>query len=237
MNVYTSIAVIVAGGKGQRMGATTKKQYLALEGIPVLARTLQRFDLFEKIDAIILVLPESDLAYCRKHILEPYTYSTPIFAVNGGRTRMESVLQGLQKADRIKCSSQTLVWIHDGVRPFVNHQLFEKCMACARDHGACIPVVPLTDTIKKTGSKGQILSTVDRETLFCAQTPQVFHISRILSAFDHAAKTGFEGTDDSSVMEHAGFEVQTVSGSPMNIKLTTPEDLALAKVYLEQSAL
>ncbi len=231
---FDHTAVIVAGGSGKRMGSPVKKQFMALEGIPVLSRTLALFDSHEAVNRIILVVPEDDMAHCREKVISPFEYSTPVCLVKGGDTRQASVYQGLVKAAKISTETQkNIVLIHDGVRPFVPEKVINDCIHTARETGACIPVLELTDTIKQLDSDRKIEKTLDRSRLFRAQTPQAFRLDLILTAFDHARKTGFSGTDDASIMEHAGLSVSTVTGSPGNIKLTTPEDLLMARLFLE----
>lgn len=222
--------IVVAGGRGTRMGGNIAKQYLSLEDLPVLVRTLAVFDRDPGMDAIIVVVPGSDLAFCRTQILPHRKFRCPIHLTAGGRNRQKSVQNGVVKALALaKDPAQTLVFIHDGVRPFVPATLLNRLREAGARTGACIPVLPVFDTLKQVDDRGRITATVDRSRLFRAQTPQVFYLDRIARALAHAESTGFTGTDDASVMAHAGFEVATVPGDPANIKLTTPHDLALAR--------
>lgn len=232
MTGFRHIVIIVAAGKGMRMQSREKKQYLKLDKVPVLTRTIAAFDSHEKIRDIILVLPKGDRAFCRDFVIKPYGIQTPIHLVNGGATRQESVFNGLEKACGLSpLLSTTLVLIHDGVRPFVDGALINDCIAKAIITGACIPAVKITDTVKKVMGK-EISKTLDRESLFLAQTPQVFRLDLILKAYVRARKDLFTGTDDASIMEHVGFPVFVTKGSLANIKLTTPEDLCLARYFL-----
>jgi 2-C-methyl-D-erythritol 4-phosphate cytidylyltransferase len=234
MNTFRHIAIIVAGGKGQRMQSPQKKQYLELEKIPVLTRTLTVFESHEKICDIILVVPDEDKSYCRETILNPFGFKTPIHLVAGGSRRQDSVFNGLKKACELSpLFNHTLVLIHDGVRPFVEKTLIDDCIARAMIKGACIPAVKITDTVKRVFADQQIDSTLDREFLYKAQTPQVFRLDLVLNAYSHAAATAFAGTDDASLMEHAGLPVVVTNGSLFNIKLTTPEDLFWARTLLK----
>lgn len=229
---FTHIVIIVAAGKGVRMHSREKKQYLKLDKVPVLTRTIAVFDSHEKITDIILVLPEEDRAFCMESLIKPYGIQTPIHLVNGGATRQESVFNGLEKAcDLSKVFNTSIVLIHDGVRPFVDVALIDDCIAMASINGACIPAVKITDTVKKVVGM-QISKTLDRESLFLAQTPQVFRLDLIWKAYAHARDDLFSGTDDASIMEHAGLPVFVTKGSLSNIKLTTPEDLSLARYFL-----
>jgi 2-C-methyl-D-erythritol 4-phosphate cytidylyltransferase len=229
VNHFKNIAIIVAAGKGLRMESSEKKQYLKLDKIPVLTRTIKAFESHGKMNDIILVLPGEDKAYCKDSIIEPFDFKTPVHLVSGGKTRQESVSRGLTRACELSASfEKTMVLIHDGVRPFVDKTLIDDCIAKAIIKGGCIPVVKITDTVKKVADTNLISKTLDRDLLFLAQTPQVFRLDLILKAFEHAGATLFDGTDDASIMEHAGFPVCVATGSLHNIKLTTPGDLLLA---------
>lgn len=232
MNSFRHLAIIVAAGKGLRMQSNEKKQYLKLDKIPVLTRTIKKFESHGKINDIILVLPGDDRAFCKEHLIDPFNFKTSIHLVNGGVTRQESVFYGLGKACELSHSfDKTIVLIHDGVRPFIDKSLIDDCIGKAIVNGGCIPAVKITDTIKKV-TREKISKTLDRELLFAAQTPQVFRLDLILKAFEHARATSFSGTDDASIMEHAGLPVSITQGSLTNIKLTTPEDLSLAHYLL-----
>ncbi|MBU0969632.1 MAG: 2-C-methyl-D-erythritol 4-phosphate cytidylyltransferase [Proteobacteria bacterium] len=231
---FRNIAIIVAAGKGLRMHSLEKKQYMELDKIPVLSRTITAFDSHGKIDDIVLVLPSEDRVYCRDLLVMPYEFKTPIHYTNGGSTRQESVFNGLIKAGKLSGAfDKTIVLIHDGVRPFVDKRLMDDCISKAVITGACIPVVKITDTVKKVVDKEWILHTLDRDLLFQAQTPQVFRLDLVLTAFEHARVTSFSGTDDASIMEHAGVCVSVAPGSLYNIKLTTQQDFALAHYLLK----
>jgi 2-C-methyl-D-erythritol 4-phosphate cytidylyltransferase len=233
MDSFRHLAIIVAAGKGLRMQSRKKKQYLELDKIPVLTRTITAFDSHEKIDNIILVLPAEDRRFCSDFLITPFGFQTPIHLVNGGTTRQESVSNGLRKVGKLSPSfEKTIALIHDGVRPFIDKVLIDDCIKKAVVTGACIPAVKITDTVKVVLNRDKISKTLDRDLLFQAQTPQVFRLDLILKAFAHARDTSFIGTDDASIMEHAGFSVSITTGSSFNIKLTTPGDLLLANYLL-----
>lgn len=232
---FKCFAVIVAGGKGLRMSSDQRKQYMVLEGIPVLVRTLQVFDRHPRVDEIILVVPEKDLAFCRDTLIRPYKISTPFHMVPGGVTRQDSVSNGLARAETLSDNhAQSLLLVHDGVRPFIRKALVDDCLDNARQTGACIPALQMTDTVKKSLDGEQIADTFDRKVLYRAQTPQVFRLDLILSAFANAEKSNFTGTDDASILEHAGIPVHLVPGDMFNIKLTTPRDLVMARFLLDR---
>lgn len=230
------IPIIVAAGKGCRMGGVTKKQYLDLDDIPVLTRTIMVFDRHDAMDDIMVVVPKEDLAYCRTNIIQPYAFSKKIHLVAGGQTRQISVVNGISRAVRLcDAAPGSLVLIHDGVRPFVSSDLINRLMDIAAGKGGCIPVLCVNDTLKLTDQNRQVQKTLDRNQIFRAQTPQVFRLDLIRRAYAFAVKTHFSGTDDASVMEHADFAVFTTPGSSENIKLTTPDDLVLARCIMDQA--
>ncbi len=236
---FKNFVIIVAAGKGLRMGAATKKQYLCLDEIPILTHTIMAFDRCDYIHEIILVIPEKDQHYCQKYIIDPFVFTKNIHIAQGGKKREDSVFNGLNMVcERIESVNKTIVMIHDGVRPFVDDSIIKNCINGAIQYGACIPAVKITDTIKQVCSDKEINSgffiqkTINRESLYSAQTPQTFKLDLILKAFDHAKKNGFSGTDDASLLEYSGYNVYIAKGSKLNIKITTPEDLVLGKYLL-----
>ncbi len=240
---FKNFVIIVAAGKGLRMGAATKKQYLCLDEIPILTHTIMAFDRSDYIHEIILVIPEKDQNYCQKHIIDPFVFTKNIHITQGGKKREDSVSNGLKMVcGRIESLDKTIVMIHDGVRPFVDNSIIKNCINGAIQYGACIPAVKITDTIKQVYSDSEINSdffiqkTINRESLYSAQTPQTFKLDLILKAFDHAKKNSFSGTDDASLMEYLGHNVYIVKGSKLNIKITTQEDLVLGKYLLALKA-
>lgn len=221
-------AVIVAGGSGSRMQSSVKKQYLALDGRPILSHTLMAFDANSVIDQILLVVPADDVDYCRTDIVASLRPTHDIHVVAGGPARQVSVLNGLAAMG----PSDGIVMIHDGVRPFVRSSLIDACLGGAKASGACIPAIPATDTLKQVDENGMVLKTLDRRQIRLAQTPQTFAIGLIRRAHQLASQHGFAATDDASVAEFAGETVTVVPGDRDNIKITTPEDLAIARSIL-----
>lgn len=218
--------IIVAGGKGLRMGSDVPKQFLPLGGVPVLMRTISRFAGAMPRAGIILVLPESQHDYwdslCRHHSFDvEHTVTT------GGDTRFASSRNGLLA---IPADADGLVGIHDGVRPFVSEEVINRCYAAAREHGAAIPVVPVTDTLRLVGADGGG-HNVRRDSYRVVQTPQVFDIALARRAFDRPYSPSF--TDDASVIEASGHGVAMVDGNRENIKITTPSDLIIAESLLK----
>ena len=231
---FKNIAILVAGGKGLRMQSSVKKQFIDLDGIPVIVHTLAAFDTHCRVDEIILVVPEQDLDFTRNELLHRFSFSTPLHIIKGGITRQDSVGNGLEKALKICAQPETtFVLIHDGVRPFVGENLIDRCLDGALKNGACIPALGIIDTVKRADKNGKIIGTLDRDGLFRAQTPQVFRLDLIVKAASYARDTGFWGTDDASICEHAKLEVDIVDGGPFNIKLTSPQDLIFAGLIIQ----
>ncbi len=218
-------AIIVAGGNGVRMGASVRKQFLSLGDRPVICHTLNAFDQCSDIDAIYLVVPPDDIENCLEKWCSSITFHKKIQVVPGGRERQDSVYQGILA---VSDQRSGIVVIHDGVRPFITPQLISACAQEARRSGACIAGIPVQDTVKQVRSH-TIQKTLDRNVLWTAQTPQAFEITRIRTAHENARKDGVVGTDDAMLIERMGWPVRIIEGSRLNIKITTPEDLALAE--------
>ncbi len=224
----TTHAVIVSAGKGMRMNRATPKQYLPLQGIPVLGHTLLAFNQCPDIDHIILVVPNGDVAFCRNQLFSDLKIDTPIAVVGGGKRRQDSALKGILSID----DQSGIVVIHDGVRPLVQPKLISRCIKEADIHGACILGIPLQDTLKYVDHKKRISKTLAREHMWLAQTPQAFQYKLIRKAHETALRKGFEATDDASLLERMGIPVQIIAGSKHNLKITTEEDLVLADAIL-----
>lgn len=222
MNRY---AVIVAGGSGSRMGSDTPKQFLPIGNAPILMHTIKRFFTSNEQVNIILVLPEEQIE--RWHQLcEKYSFSIPHLIVAGGMNRFQSVRNGLNSIG----DTEGLVAIHDGVRPFISKRIIEESYSTAQKKGNAIATVDLKDSIRLIDGKEN--KAVDRTTYKSVQTPQTFQIQQIRNAFHKATNTNF--TDDASVAEAAGYAVELIEGSYDNIKITTPEDLAMAEVIMKK---
>lgn len=225
-----AIALIVAAGQGRRMQRAVAKQYLELDGIPILARTLSVFQNHPLIERIVTVVPPTDLAYCRQHILSlGQASATPVLLAAGGASRQESVYNGLCAA---QADPDDIVVIHDGVRPFVTAAQIGAAIEVASTRGACLLAIPLMDTPKLVGDEHVIRTTLARDGIWLAQTPQVFRLAMILNAHEKARREGFAGTDDAQLVERADGAVCVVRGSVLNIKITTTDDLLLAKAIL-----
>lgn len=220
-------AILVAGGQGLRMGGDVPKQFLPLDGRPVLMHTIDRFrEVFPDMH-IIVVLPQGQHDYwhdlCRRHHLEGGFLTAP-----GGDTRFHSVLNGLNAipAD----VSEGLVGVHDGVRPFVSRDTLRRCYEEAACSGTAVPVVPVVETLRHVSPDGESM-TVPRSDYRLVQTPQVFSLSLLRRAYRQPYAPQF--TDDASVVEALGERITLVEGNRENIKLTTPADLLLAKGIME----
>ncbi len=220
--------IIVAAGKGVRMGTVQRKQYLIVAGHPILSHTLQRISACAAVDHICMVIPQEDFDYCHEHILSPAEMKKPVKLVAGGSERQQSVFRGLKELGQ----KDGLVAIHDGVRPLIDPSLIDDCIRVAAVSGACIPGIPVADTIKKANPKGYITETVERNGLWLIQTPQVFEYRIIMDAHKRAQNDGYAGTDDASLVERMGYPVNIIRGSKANIKVTTDEDLIMAAALL-----
>jgi len=218
-------AVIVAAGKGIRMQVPLRKQYLSLAGLPILSRTLTVFDNCDQIDQIYLVIPADDFDFCLENVLGPLKLTRKIHLVAGGPRRQDSVYNGLLQVDP-DCN---IVVIHDGVRPFVPTDKLIASINGARQSGACILGLPAYDTLKQADTSDFIVATLQRDSIWLAQTPQTFRYDLIKKAHEKAIRDGYRGTDDASLVERLGEPVKIICGSRTNIKITNPEDLEIAK--------
>lgn len=221
-------ALIPAAGVGRRMGASGNKQYLELGDRPVLAHTLARLAALEGIDALHVIVPEAERAYCRDEIVARFGLTKVRSVLAGGTERQDSVRNGLAGCG---AADDDVVLIHDGVRPFFPAAQIAALLAAAAGCGAALLAIPAQDTIKEVAD-GQVLRTLDRSYLWQVQTPQAFCFAVIRDAHRQALEEGFAGTDDASLVEWRGGSVAVVSGSPFNFKVTTPADLALARALL-----
>lgn len=216
-------AVIVAGGKGLRMGASIPKQFLPVNGLPILMLTIKRFREYDGSLRIILVLPKEQHEYWNE-LCKNYHFTDAYAVVEGGETRFHSVRNGLAA---IPDDTQGVVGIHDGVRPFPSVEVIRACYETARTAKAVIPVVPVVETVRHIVAGGKT-KTVDRADYRLVQTPQTFDIQMLKQAYAQPYRDCF--TDDASVVESAGHEVTLIEGNRENIKITTPFDLRIARI-------
>ena len=222
-------AIIVAGGKGLRMGSDTRKQYLELGGVPILARTLSAFLACPQIDRIVLAAPADDFPFIRSQLLSLLPGKERIVLAPGGAERQESVYNALKILGE---DFKGLVAVHDGVRPFVSPEELRRVCEAGSRYGAAILAVPAFETLKRLGAEETIAGTLSRDGLWMAQTPQVFRRDLLAAAHEEAREHGVLGTDDASLVERMGVPVRVVTGSRCNIKITTPDDLDLAALFL-----
>ncbi len=217
--------IIVAGGKGLRMGGDIPKQFLPVGGIPVLMRTMMRFHEYSPELQIILVLPKTQQEYwnslCRQH-----QFNIPYILADGGKTRFHSVQNGLAL---VPDDADGVVGVHDGVRPFVSVETIARCYDEARQSGAVVPVIPVVETVRHLDADG-VSHTVPRDEYRLVQTPQCFSIQLLKAANEQPYNDGF--TDDASVVESFGHEIRLVEGNRENIKLTTPGDMKMAEMLI-----
>jgi 2-C-methyl-D-erythritol 4-phosphate cytidylyltransferase len=236
------VAVILpAAGLGTRMGrtsaetaGTSRKQFMLLDGSPILLHTVRKFAASGRVSEIVIALRREDLEAVGD-LLRREIRNKPVRVVEGGNSRQESVERALAAVN----PDTELVAVHDAVRPFIDLDIIEKAIDEAHEHGAAIVGIVPTDTVKQvsgaqaTGTK--IRSTISRERLVLAQTPQVFRYDLLKQAFEAARRDGFVGTDESSLVERLEqVEVRVVMGSDRNIKITKPGDMDLARLFLEQ---
>lgn len=218
----TTIAIIVAGGKGKRMGRP--KQFIAIAGRPMLWRTIAAFEKATMVDGIIVVVNRTDIPKVKR-----FEFDKIRAVVAGGKERQDSVYHGLQSLPP-DCG---LVAIHDGARPLINPHIINLAIKEAARHGAVVVGVPVKDTIKQVGRDLNVLRTLERSELWAAQTPQVFRKDLLLKAF----KKGYnkcQVTDDAMLVEKMGGRAKMVMGSHDNIKVTTAEDLAVAGQFFKR---
>lgn len=216
-------AVIVAAGSGKRMGGSISKQFLSLGKKPIIVHTVEKFEQLKEIDEIVVVTSLPYVNYV--HELKKEFCWKKVTIVEGGKERYNSVLNGLYALS----NDMETVLIHDCVRPFVTEKNILEVIEITQKTGACILAVPVKDTIKEVNENGIVINTPDRNTLWSVQTPQGFNFNLLKKAYESI--DNFETvTDDAMVMEKAGYSVAVVMGSYQNIKITTPEDLAIGMV-------
>ena len=224
-------AIIAAAGQGTRLRAGRAKQFLELDGVPVIIHTLRRFEQCAAIEEIIVVLPAPDVAGFLA-LAGRYGLRKLARVVAGGKTRAESVWRGLQA---VRAVTAEIIAVHDGVRPFVTPEEISRTVAAAEKSGAAILAAPAIDTIKEV-QDGEVRRTLTRDNLRRALTPQCFRYALLREAYERAEDLGADVTDDSLLVERLGISIAVVEGSPRNIKITRPEDLAFAEILLKQES-
>lgn len=219
MKQYT---IIVAGGSGTRMGSSIPKQFLDLKSRPILMHTIEKMKLYLPQSEIILALPNSEFdtwkKLCKQHLFD-YKHKLS----QGGKTRFESVKNALQYVKQ-----ESIVAIHDGVRPFVQENVVLNCMQLAQEKGTAIPTLPIIESLRRKTKEGSVI--VNRDDYLIVQTPQCFKSQVILEAYQQDYSSSF--TDDATVVEALGLTIETTYGNKENIKITTPEDLKMAEMQM-----
>ena len=222
-------AIVLAAGSGKRMNSQVHKQYLIIQDRPVLYYSLKEFE-DSAVDEIVLVVGKGAEEFCRREIVDKYGISKVKAIVEGGKERYHSVFEGLKQT-----SDADYVLIHDGARPFVNQDIIRRCMQEVQKYQACVVGMPVKDTIKIADEEGYAKQTPDRKNVWMIQTPQTFSYALIYEAYEEMLKTEDTAiTDDAMVLERIkGKKSKLIEGSYRNIKITTPEDLLIANVYLQ----
>ena len=223
------LAILVAAGRGERMGAARPKAFLPLAGRSLLRRSAEAFETARSVATIVAVVPEEEIDTARGLLRDLRKLGA---VVAGGARRQDSVLAGLKQAP---AGFDGVVLVHDAARPFVTGALIDAVAVAADETGAALPVVPVVDTLKRIEG-GRVSGTVDRETLGAAQTPQGFRYALLGRAYEQAFRDGVTVTDEAMAVERLGAPVAAVPGSPRNRKLTTPEDMAWAESVLREEA-
>ena len=224
-------AIITAAGVGVRMGGDQAKQFMDLDGRPLLAVTLECFERSPDIEGIVLVVPQGKVDYCRDEIVKKYELAKVEKVVAGGERRQDSVRLGLESTK----GHYPFVLIHDGVRPLVSPGLISRIVRAMNQYRAVIPALAARETIKEADRAGLVVKTYDRKALWLVQTPQAFRYQDILEAHRRAAEERWEEmTDDALLVERTGVPVKIIEGSEQNIKITTPRDLELARFFLSK---
>lgn len=226
-----SAAIVLAAGQGKRMQSHVQKQFLLLNDRPLITYALEAFE-NSPVDQIILVTGSDEIRYCREKIAEKYGFSKVTKVITGGRERYHSVYEGLKAA-----KGAEYVLIHDGARPLLNQEIISRALEGAKEYGACVVGMPVKDTIKTAGADGFVASTPNRSTLWQVQTPQAFFYPWISQAYEKlfSREEYQQGvTDDAMILEAmTSHKVKLIEGSYFNIKVTTPEDMAVAEVLLK----
>lgn len=220
-------AVIVAAGSGTRMGTAEKKQFLIVQGKPVLAWTVDVFQAMPEVKQMVIVTAEADRDRCESLGIVSGWNKVSAFVI-GGADRQASVLAGLRELPN------EWVLVHDGVRPFVRAEAIRRGLEAAQVHGAAVLAVPVKDTIKKVDAQGFIVDTPDRSALWAMHTPQIFRRERLITALEAAVRDGVVLTDDAAAVERLGDRIFLVKDDEENIKITTPSDLAIAELWLRK---
>jgi 2-C-methyl-D-erythritol 4-phosphate cytidylyltransferase len=225
-------ALIPAAGRGQRMGLDIEKQFLLLGGKPLLAHTLGQFEATPDIDRIVVIVPQGRETFCYQEIVEAEGLRKVTHIVAGANTRQLSVMAGFRCLDQ----DVDIVVIHDGARPFVTSTLIRAAIHAALRDGSALAAIPESDTLKRVSGEGTVVETVDRRNLWRAQTPQAFRRPILQRALAYAGQYNLDATDEASLVESLSWPVRIFLGSTWNFKITSPDDLLLAELLLDQQS-
>ena len=230
MEECRNTAIVLAAGQGKRMHSKIQKQFMELNGMPVLCYSLQCFQESPLIQDIILVTGEESISYCKEEIVQKYGFTKVSAVIPGGKERYDSVYAGL-----CECRDCEYVLIHDGARPFVTEEILKRGLQKVKETGACVIGMPSKDTVKLSDEEGYVKETPNRKCVWTIQTPQIFSYSLIREAHDSIRQKDMSKiTDDAMVVEQeTGAKVALAEGSYQNIKITTPEDLDIAEAFLK----
>ena len=223
-------ALIPAAGRGLRMGGQTPKQFLMLGEWPLIVHSLRTIHAVSAIREVLLMVPEGLEGDWSEKIVHTYGLAKVARVFTGGATRQDSVSNGL---DQVLPGTDVVV-IHDGVRPFATQTMFEHCIQTAAEIGGAIMAMKVQDTTKRVSDDGVVKETIDRDGLWAAQTPQAFRYDVLVAALEDARADGIQMTDEASLVERLGYTVQVHESTSENLKITTPQDLALAEVLLHR---
>ena len=221
-------AIVLAAGSGSRMHSDTKKQFMEVDGKPVVWYSLNAFE-NSRVDEILLVVPEGEREYAQAEFVDKYGFKKVAMVITGGAHRYDSVYHGLEH------TTGDYVLIHDAARPMITNEIIERCIDGAMEYKACVAGMPVKDTIKEVDEAKNVVNTPDRDTLYITQTPQAFEYDLVHNSYIKLFGSGDQNvTDDAMVVEQYGkTKVKFVEGSYENIKITTPEDLLIAEALLK----
>lgn len=224
--------IIPAGGSGKRFGSSIPKQFVELNGIPIIVHTINLFKEIEEIDSVVVAVHAEWYTYT-KEMSEKFKVEKLSEIIIGGRTRQDSVANALHSQS---VQNAEIVLVHDAVRPFASANLIKKVIDTTDEFGAVIPATPPRETIKERSGNGIVVKTIERSKLCSVQTPQGFWLDIIQTAYTKANAAGFVGTDDASLVEFLGYKVKVIDGEDNNFKITTPLDLRIAELLLNDKS-
>lgn len=224
--------IIPAGGVGKRFGSDVPKQFIELKQIPIIVHSIKIFDALDEVESIVIPVHSKWYGFM-KELRDKYSLSKVKEIVVGGKSRQESVMNALH-SEAVK--NADIVLVHDAVRPFADLETVSQVLQEAEESGAALPVLTIRDTIKECSPNGYVIKTRERSKLKAALTPQGFWYDIILSAYKNALEANYQGTDSSQLVEFMGYKVSFVEGKDSNIKITTPFDLKVAELIMEQKA-